>query len=163
MWERTHQILKLRSTDKRANESFAGIAIGATIVLDILFSGNCVRNMVVFDKSIRPVSGASMNPARSLGPEYIWGCYKDLWLYIVSTVIGGLACAWTYNMLRSTNKSYGEIVRPYCNKVSSNNGKEASQYDFCVLRVVDPNNRKIFIFSSSTDFNDTCNVTCKLA
>ncbi|CDY35528.1 BnaA05g16580D [Brassica napus] len=106
MWERTHQILKLRSTDKRANESFAGIAIGATIVLDILFSG--------------PVSGASMNPARSLGPEYIWGCYKDLWLYIVSTVIGGLACAWTYNMLRSTNKSYGEIVRPYLLYTKSN-------------------------------------------
>ena len=62
--------------------------------------------MVVFDKSIRPVSGASMNPARSLGPEYIWGCYKDLWLYIVSTVIGGLACAWTYFFFFLLNCKY---------------------------------------------------------
>ena len=106
-----------------------------------------------------------MNPARSLAPAYIWGCYKDLWLYIVSPVIGALTGAWIYNILRSTNKSYGEIIRPNCNKVSSNDHQEASQddSDSCVLRVVDPNNRKFFILSSPTDINETCNVTCKLA
>lgn len=104
-----------------------------------------------------------MNPARSLAPAYIWGCYKDLWLYIVSPVVGALAGAWTYNMLRSTNKSYGEITSPKCNKVSSNDHQEAFQDDSCVLRVVDPNNRKIFILSSPTDINDKCNVLCKLA
>ncbi|CAN7046762.1 unnamed protein product [Brassica oleracea var. botrytis] len=125
--------------------SFAGVALGATVVLNILFSG--------------PISGASMNPARSLAPAYIWGCYKDLWLYIVSPVIGALTGAWTYNILRSTNKSYGEIIRPNCNKVSSNDHQEASQddSDSCVLRVVDPNNRKYFILSSPTDINETCN------
>ncbi|CAN6890523.1 unnamed protein product [Brassica oleracea] len=139
------------ATDRRANRSFAGVAIGATVVLNILFSG--------------PISGASMNPARSLAPAYIWGCYKDLWLYIVSPVIGALTGAWIYNILRSTNKSYGEIIRPNCNKVSSNDHQEASQddSDSCVLRVVDPNNRKFFILSSPTDINETCNVTCKLA
>ncbi|WZY94438.1 hypothetical protein YC2023_066767 [Brassica napus] len=142
-------VISAVATDKRANRSFAGVAIGATVVLNILFSG--------------PISGASMNPARSLAPAYIWGCYKNLWLYIVSPVIGALIGAWTYNMLRSTNKSYGEIIRPNCNKVSSNDHQEASQDDSCVLRVVDPNNRKIFILSSPTDINETCNVTCKLA
>ncbi|KAL0700270.1 hypothetical protein Bca4012_056392 [Brassica carinata] len=44
----------------------------------------------------RPISGASMNPAGSLAPAYIWGCYKDLWLYIVSLVTGALAGAWTH-------------------------------------------------------------------
>ena len=97
-----------------------------------------------------------MNPARSLAPAYIWGCYKDLWIYIVAPVVGALTGAWTYNMLRSTNKSFGEIIRPNCNK-------EASLEEFCVLRMVDPNNRKIFILSSPTDINDTCNITCKLA
>ncbi|CAH8383500.1 unnamed protein product [Eruca vesicaria subsp. sativa] len=142
-------VISAVATDKRANRSFAGVAIGATVLLDILFSG--------------PISGASMNPARSLAPAYIWGCYKNLWLYIVSPVIGALAGTWTYNILRSTNKPYGEIIRPNCNKVSSNDHQEASQDDFCVLRVVDPNNRKIFILSSPTDINDTCNVICKLA
>ncbi|KAL0815853.1 hypothetical protein Bca101_072297 [Brassica carinata] len=31
-----------------------------------------------------------MNPARSLAPAYIWGCYKDLWIYIVAPVVGAL-------------------------------------------------------------------------
>ncbi|KAL1204934.1 Aquaporin NIP3-1 [Cardamine amara subsp. amara] len=142
-------VISAVATDKRATGSLAGIAIGATIVLDILFSG--------------PISGASMNPARSLGPALIWGCYKDLWLYIISPVIGALSGAWTYDMLRSTNKSYSEIIRPNCNKVSSRDRQEASQDEICVLRVIDSDNQKSFICSSPTDINDNCNVTCKLA
>ncbi|KAG7636895.1 Major intrinsic protein [Arabidopsis thaliana x Arabidopsis arenosa] len=142
-------VISAVATDKRATGSFAGIAIGATIILDILFSG--------------PISGASMNPARSLGPALIWGCYKDLWLYIVSPVIGALSGAWTYGLLRSTTKSYSEIIRPICNKVSSRDRQEASQDEICVLRVVDPANQNYFICSSPTDINGKCNVTCKLA
>ncbi|CAF2227057.1 aquaporin NIP3-1 isoform X1 [Brassica napus] len=141
-------VISAVATDKRANGSFAGIAIGATVVLDILFCG--------------PISGASMNPARSLGPALIWGCYKDLWLYIVSPVIGALTGAWTYDMLRSTKKSYGEIIRPNCNKISSRDRQEASQDEICVLQVVNQANRKEFICSSPTDINDKRNVTCKL-
>jgi aquaporin NIP len=142
-------VISAVATDKRATGSFAGIAIGATIVLDILFSG--------------PISGASMNPARSLGPALIWGCYKDLWLYIVSPVIGALSGAWTYGLLRSTKKSYSEIIRPNCNKVSSRDRQEASQDEICVLRVVDPANQNYFICSSPTDINGKCKVTCNLA
>ncbi|CAN8290439.1 unnamed protein product [Cochlearia groenlandica] len=141
-------VISAVATDKRASGSFAGLAIGATVVLDILFSG--------------PISGASMNPARSIGPALIWGCYNDLWLYIVSPVIGALSGAWTYNMLRSTNKSYGEIIRPNCNKVSSRDRREATRDEICVLRVVDPTNQKYFICSSPNDVDGKCNVTCKL-
>lgn len=104
-----------------------------------------------------------MNPARSLGPALIWGCYKDLWLYIISPVTGALSGAWTYDMLRSTNKSLTEIIRPNCNKVSSRDRQEASQDQICILRVVDPANQNYFICSSPTDINGKCNVTCKLA
>ncbi|KAG7598938.1 Major intrinsic protein [Arabidopsis suecica] len=142
-------VISAVATDKRATGSLAGIAIGATVVLDILFSG--------------PISGASMNPARSLGPALIWGCYKDLWLYIISPVLGALSGAWTYDLLRSTKKSYSEIIRPNCNKVSSRDHQEASQDEICVLRVVDPANQNYFICSSPNDINGKCNVTCKLA
>ncbi|XP_010461016.1 PREDICTED: aquaporin NIP3-1-like isoform X1 [Camelina sativa] len=140
-------VISAVATDKRATGSFAGIAIGATVVLDILFSG--------------PISGASMNPARSLGPALIWGCYNDLWLYIVSPIIGALSGAWTYDMLRSTKKSYKEIIRPNCDKVSSRDRQEASQDENCLLRVVDPSNQNYFICSSPTKIDDKCNVTCK--
>ncbi len=52
----------------------AGIAIGGTVALDALFGG--------------PVSGASMNPARSLGPALVSGELADLWIYLTATVVG---------------------------------------------------------------------------
>ena len=53
---------------------FIGIAIGATVGLDILLFGL--------------ISGASMNPARSLGPAVVSGYYVDLWLYLSAPFIG---------------------------------------------------------------------------
>ena len=56
----------------------AGIAISSVIVLDILFAG--------------PICGASMNPARSLGPALVSGHLEHLWLYLTAPVLGaGLA------------------------------------------------------------------------
>lgn len=54
----------------------AGIAIGATIALAAMFAG--------------PISGASMNPARSLAPAIVSGNFQDLWLYPVATILGAL-------------------------------------------------------------------------
>jgi aquaporin Z len=55
----------------------AGIAIGATVALEAMFAG--------------PISGASMNPARSLAPAVVSGQTKDLWVYIAAPVLGALA------------------------------------------------------------------------
>ena len=55
----------------------AGIAIGATVALEAMFAG--------------PISGASMNPARSLAPAVVSGKTNDLWVYIAAPVLGALA------------------------------------------------------------------------
>ena len=61
----------------------AALAVGATIALAGLFSS--------------PVSGASMNPARSLGPALIGGNMSSLWIYLIGPLVGALlatAIAW---------------------------------------------------------------------
>ncbi|CAM4439551.1 MIP/aquaporin family protein [Paenibacillus tarimensis] len=69
----------------KASKSFAGIAIGGTVALEAMFAG--------------PVSGASMNPARSLGPAIVSGSLSHLWLYIVCTTAGAVLAAYVYNQL----------------------------------------------------------------
>lgn len=76
------------ATDTRAVGQAAAIAIGGTVALDALFGG--------------PVTGASMNPARSLGPAVASGHYADLWLYLVAPVIGAAAGALGYAVVRHT-------------------------------------------------------------
>ncbi len=80
------------ATDTRAVGEAAAIAIGGTVGLDAMFGG--------------PVSGASMNPARSLGPALVGGDLHALWLYIVSPPIGAALGALTYQFIR------GEPTRP---------------------------------------------------
>jgi aquaporin NIP len=69
------------ATDTRAVGEAAAIAIGGTIGLDAMFGG--------------PISGASMNPIRSLGPGIVAGDLRDIWVYLLApvagTALGGLA------------------------------------------------------------------------
>ena len=74
------------ATDARAVKSAAGLAIGGTIVLDALVGG--------------PISGASMNPARSFGPALVAGDFNGLWIYLTAPVIGGVIAALVYMFLR---------------------------------------------------------------
>jgi len=69
----------------RAIKSFAGIAIGSTIALDALFGG--------------PISGASMNPARSLGPALVAWIWHAQWIYVVAPIAGALLAVIVYKLL----------------------------------------------------------------
>ena len=62
--------------------NFAGLAIGLTLVLCILMGG--------------PLTRASLNPARTLGPAIVSGNYADLWLYFVGPCIGAILAALLY-------------------------------------------------------------------
>lgn len=74
------------ATDTRAVGEAAAIAIGATIGLDAMFGG--------------PISGASMNPMRSLGPALISGDLHALWLYILAPIIGATLGGLLYQFVR---------------------------------------------------------------
>lgn len=69
----------------KATKSFAGIAIGATVCLSAMFAG--------------PISGASMNPARSIGPALVSNSLQYLWIYIVATILGAVAATYVYRLL----------------------------------------------------------------
>lgn len=58
----------------------------------------------------RPVSGGSMNPARSIGPAIVIHVYKGLWVYVVGPIIGAIAGAFAYNFLRSTGTPFTELT-----------------------------------------------------
>ncbi len=74
------------ATDTRAVGAAAAIAIGGTIGLDALFGG--------------PVTGASMNPARSLAPALVTGTWTDFWVYVGGPVLGAAAGALAYQLVR---------------------------------------------------------------
>ena len=80
------------ATDTRAVGEAAAIAIGGTIGLDAMFGG--------------PISGASMNPMRSLGPALVSGDLHALWLYVTAPILGASLGALAYQFVR------GEATRP---------------------------------------------------
>lgn len=76
------------ATDTRAVGQAAALAIGGTVTLDALFGG--------------PISGASMNPARSLAPALVAGGAPDQWVYVAGPVLGAAAGALVYQLLRGS-------------------------------------------------------------
>jgi MIP family channel proteins len=74
------------ATDTRAVGEAAAIAIGATVGLDAMFGG--------------PISGASMNPARSVGPALVAWEFTTLWLYVVAPLAGAGLGALVYQLVR---------------------------------------------------------------
>ncbi|RYY70323.1 MAG: aquaporin [Chitinophagaceae bacterium] len=63
---------------------FAGLAIGSVVLLEAMFAG--------------PVSGASMNPARSVGPALVSMQLKSIWIYILAPIAGAATAipCWQY-------------------------------------------------------------------
>ncbi|HET7121660.1 MAG TPA: aquaporin [Solirubrobacterales bacterium] len=82
------------ATDTRAVGAAAAIAIGGTVGLDALFGG--------------PVTGASMNPARSLGPALVAGELHDLWIYLLAPPLGAALGALAYQLVRGEHP--GEVA-----------------------------------------------------
>jgi thioredoxin type arsenate reductase len=83
-------VIMAMATDTRAIGPAAALAIGGTIMLEALFAG--------------PISGASMNPARSLAPALITGIWTAQWLYLFGPFLGAIAGALVYRYLREASK-----------------------------------------------------------
>jgi aquaporin Z len=64
------------STGAKEKGVMAGVAVGSVIAFEALFAG--------------PISGASMNPARSLAPAVVSGHLEHLWVYLAAPIIGAL-------------------------------------------------------------------------
>jgi aquaporin Z len=62
------------ATGSKEKGLLAGVAIGGVIAFEALFAG--------------PISGASMNPARSLAPAVVSGSIADVWIYLAAPVLG---------------------------------------------------------------------------
>ena len=75
-------VISASAVHGKAIKDFAGIAIGFTVGLEAMFAG--------------PITGASMNPARSIGPALVSGNMEHLWLYVVATILGAALAALVF-------------------------------------------------------------------
>jgi aquaporin Z len=71
--------------DRRAPIGFAGLAIGLTVGVEAAFMG--------------PITGASMNPARSFGPAFVGGIWQHHWLYWVAPILGAQLAVIVYKQI----------------------------------------------------------------
>ena len=87
-------VIRAVATDTRAVGEAAAIAIGGTIGLDAMFGG--------------PISGASMNPVRSIAPALVSGNLHALWLYVLAPLLGASLGALAYQVVRGEAASASE-------------------------------------------------------
>lgn len=89
------------SVGAKEQGALAGVVVGAVIALEALFAG--------------PISGASMNPARSLAPAVVVGNLDHLWVYVIAPVTGALAgvavCTSIHGRACCLSKCEGKVVQ----------------------------------------------------
>ncbi|PKA50717.1 Aquaporin NIP2-1 [Apostasia shenzhenica] len=90
------------ATDSKAVGELAGLAVGSSVCIASIFAG--------------PISGGSMNPARSLGPALASQRFDSVWVYLLGPVIGTLSGSWSYNFIRLDSQ---HSDKPEPSKVSS--------------------------------------------
>ncbi|KAK7270314.1 hypothetical protein RIF29_23367 [Crotalaria pallida] len=101
------------ASESRAVGHLSGFVAGMAIGLAVLITG--------------PVSGGSMNPARSLGPAILSNKYKDIWIYIIAPSGGAIAGALMFRMLRLRDQP--------CSTLSSPNSSDVGRpIPFCATR-----------------------------
>ena len=81
-------IIIMVATGSKEVGTLAGIAIGAAVAVLALMGG--------------PISGASMNPARSLGPALVSGNLNHIWLYIIAPIIGAALAVPVSNVIKGS-------------------------------------------------------------
>ncbi|KAF7124997.1 aquaporin NIP6-1 [Rhododendron vialii] len=86
------------ATDTRAVGELAGIAVGATVMLNILIAGE--------------TTGASMNPVRTLGPAIAANNFKAIWIYLTAPILGTLAGAGVYSAVKLPEKDGNAHDKP---------------------------------------------------
>ena len=79
------------ATDSRAVAGVAGVAIGGAVAMGSLVGGGA--------------TGASMNPARTLGPAIASGTWTDLWVYLVAPPVGALVGVLAYLVVGDVRRS----------------------------------------------------------
>jgi len=77
------------ATGSKEQGMFAGLAIGGTVMLEAMFAG--------------PISGASMNPARSVAPAVVSMHLEHLWVYIFAPIAGATLATLASKVLKSLN------------------------------------------------------------
>ncbi|KAH6791156.1 hypothetical protein C2S51_006162 [Perilla frutescens var. frutescens] len=84
------------ATDTKAVGELAGIAVGSAVCITSILAG--------------PVSGGSMNPARTIGPAIASNYYRGIWVYLLGPLCGTLVGAWSYNFIRVSDKPAGALT-----------------------------------------------------
>ena len=79
------------ATGAKEKGIFTGIVVGGLIALEAIFAG--------------PISGASMNPARSLGPAFASGNFTAFWIYLIGPVIGSLFAVPTWRYISASKEN----------------------------------------------------------
>ena len=75
----------------------AGVAVGGMVALEAIMGG--------------PVSGASMNPARSIGPALVSGQFQHLWIYIAAPIAGMFLAHPTCKWIQGTECCHAKTIR----------------------------------------------------
>ncbi|AHY47418.1 Glycerol uptake facilitator and related permeases (Major Intrinsic Protein Family) [Rubrobacter radiotolerans] len=78
------------ATDDRVAPAVAPVAVGAALAIGVFIAG--------------PITGGSLNPARTLGPMIVAGQFSAVWVYIVGPIVGGVAAAFIYDRFVSSGE-----------------------------------------------------------
>ena len=79
-------VILTSTTRNKGSLTVPALAIGSTVGLEAMFAG--------------PICGASMNPARSLGPALISGHYHALWIYMLAPLLGATMAVFVFALFK---------------------------------------------------------------